>query len=74
MSDDILNSTKKIFFCKNCVESNKRYTGTLQYKRTKNQKLDTAKFDNTGVCLSCRYYEDKEKTDWKLKEKELIDI
>ena len=74
MNKAILGSQEKIIFCKKCVESNKRYISTLHYKRTKDEILDTAMFDDKGVCLSCRYYEEKEKTDWKLKEKELVDI
>ena len=65
---------EKVIFCKKCVESNQRFVTTHQYKRTRNEKLDTAMFDNSGVCLSCRFFEEKEKIDWKLKEKELVDI
>jgi len=65
---------EKIIFCKKCVESNQRFLGSVQHKITRDEVKDTAMFDKEGVCLSCRYYEEKEKTDWKLKEKELIDI
>ena len=65
---------EKIIFCKKCVESNQRFLGSVQHKITRNEIKDTALFDEEEVCLSCRYYEEKEKTDWKLKEKELIDI
>jgi len=61
------SASEKIIFCKKCVESNKRFAGTLQYKRTRDQKLDIALFDDKEVCLSCRYYEEKERIDWKLK-------
>ena len=65
---------EKVIFCKKCVESNQRFVTTYQFKRTREEKLDTAMFDDSGVCLSCKYFEEKEKIDWKLKEKELIDI
>ena len=65
---------KKIIFCKKCVESNQRFLGSVQHKGTKDEIKDTALFDEEGVCLSCRYFEEKEKTDWKLKEKELMDV
>ena len=65
---------EKIIFCKKCVESNQRFLGSVQHKITKDEIKDTALFDKEGVCLSCRYYEEKEKTDWKLKEKELMDV
>ena len=66
MNKVALSSQEKTIFCKKCVESNKRFAGTLQYKRTRDQKLDTAKFDDKGICLSCRYYEEKEKTFYRV--------
>ena len=65
---------KEIFFCKKCVESNQRFVSSVQHKITPNEKKETAMFDNEGVCLSCRYYEKKQITDWNLKEKELIEL
>lgn len=65
---------EKIIFCKKCVESNQRFLGTAAHKDTADDKKDTALFDDEGVCLACRYYEKKEKIDWKQKEKQLGDI
>ena len=65
---------EKIIFCKKCVESNQRFLGSVQHNATKDEIKDTVLFDEKGVCLSCRYFEEKEKTDWKLKEKELMDV
>tara|TARA_B100000965_G_scaffold406299_1_gene444475 strand:- start:2285 stop:3493 length:1209 start_codon:yes stop_codon:yes gene_type:complete len=65
---------EKVIFCKKCVESNQRFMGSKQTQDQKNQKKQTVAFDNEGVCLSCRYFEKKEKIDWKEREKELVDI
>ena len=65
---------EKVIFCKKCVESNQRFLSSVQHKATSDEKKDTVLFDKEGVCLACRYFENKEKIDWNLKEKELIDI
>ena len=65
---------EKVKFCKKCVESNQRFMGSTQLNLKKNDKKLGVSFDNEGVCLSCRYYEKKEKVDWKEREKELEDI
>ena len=74
MKRTTFNLPEKVIFCKKCVESNQRFVTSVQHKMTPDEKKDTAKFDDEGVCLACRYYEKKEKTDWKLKEKKLIEI
>ena len=65
---------EKVEFCKKCVESNQRFMGSTQLNIKKNDKKLGVSFDSEGVCLSCRYYEKKEKVDWKEREKELEDI
>ena len=65
---------EKVIFCKKCVESNQRFMGSKQTNDQKNQKKQTVIFDNEGVCLSCRYFENKVKIDWKEREKQLVEI
>ena len=67
-------SPTEVKFCKNCVESNQRFVSSVQHKMVEGEKKDTALFDEDGICLSCKYFERKEKFDWNLKEKELKDI
>jgi len=61
----------KVKFCKKCVESNQKMMGSVQHKDSAKTKKETAQFDKEGVCLACRYYEEKEKFDWDAREKEL---
>lgn len=48
---------EKVIFCKRCVLSNQRPRTDL---------------DVEGVCGACRYAEEKNKIDWKAREKELV--
>ena len=74
MSRSKFGAPTEVKFCKKCVESNQRFVSSVQHKMTQDEKKDTAMFDDEGVCLSCRYFEKKEKFNWVQKEKELTDI
>ena len=51
---------KEVKFCKNCVVSNQRPRTT---------------FNEDGICSACQWaYEKNNTIDWKLREKELIDL
>ena len=50
---------KKVIWCKKCVMSNQR---------------PRIIFDEEGICSGCRNNETKQKTNWKEREKELIDL
>ena len=50
------NLPKEVKFCKKCVISNQR---------------PRIVFDNEGICSACRYFEYKEKVDFKEREDEL---
>lgn len=65
---------EKVVFCKNCVESNQRFTSSSQHRMTVDEKKETMLIDSDGICFSCKYYEKKNKTDWISKEKELKEI
>ena len=66
MSNIIKKNVKKLYslpgevkFCKKCTMSNQRPRIT---------------FDEEGVCSACNYSAYKNKIDWELREKELIDL
>ncbi len=65
---------EEVKFCKNCVESNQRFMGSAQLNIKKDDTKEGVDFDDEGVCLSCRYFEKKEKFNWNDREKELKDI
>ena len=61
----------KIFFCKRCVESNQRFVSSVQHKMKPGEVKSRALFDNDGVCLSCKYFDYKDKVNWDSREKDL---
>lgn len=65
---------EKVIFCKKCVESNQRFMGSTQLDIKQDEKKLGVAFDEHGVCLSCRYYEKKDKVDWKEREDQLKEI
>ena len=64
----------QIFFCKNCVESNQRFTGSNPYKDQINLTKERAEFDDDGICKACKYFEKKKKIDWSERENEFKQI
>ncbi len=64
----------KIIFCKQCVMSNQRPSSIPEFFHTKERK--NAKYLNIdsedGICDGCKYYNSREKIDWKDREKQLI--
>lgn len=53
------NLPKEVIFCKKCVVSNQR---------------PRIVFDKEGICSACRYFEYKEKIDFRKREEELIEL
>lgn len=64
----------EVKFCTKCVMSNQRPTSSVEFKHTKDSKKLTMNFDENGVCDACRTAEQKEKIDWNLREKELVEL
>ena len=64
---------QKVIFCKECVQSNQR-PGTSPEFLKKNLIVPTAEFDEHGVCLTCKYFKQKKKIDWILREKKLCEL
>lgn len=63
---------EEVIFCKRCVMSNQRPNSTIEFKHNKDSKKATLNIDSQGVCDACRFAEEKEKIDWKQREKELL--
>ena len=55
----VINLPKKVQWCKSCVMSNQR---------------PRIIFDQNGICSGCQNQTRKKKIDWKLREKELIEL
>jgi N-acetyl sugar amidotransferase len=65
---------ENVIFCKKCVMSNQRPASAIEFKHKTDSKKVTLHIDEEGVCDACRVAEVKEKTDWKARERELIEL
>lgn len=65
---------EEVKFCKKCIISNQRPNSEIETKHTGETKKKTIFFDKDGVCDACNFSLKKKKIDWKLREKELIDL
>lgn len=65
---------EKVIFCKKCVMSNQRPNSAIEFKHNKDSKKATLNIDSEGICDACRFAEEKEKIDWKKREKELFKL
>lgn len=65
---------EKVIFCERCVMSNQRPSSTPEFRHNKDRKHMTLHIDEEGICNACRFAEQKEKIDWKLREQELIKL
>jgi N-acetyl sugar amidotransferase len=61
-------------FCSRCVMSNQRPASAIEFKHQSDSKKVTLYIDDDGVCDACRVATEKEKIDWKERERELIDL
>jgi N-acetyl sugar amidotransferase len=61
-------------FCTRCVMSNQRPNSAVEFKHTINSVKSTMNLDENGVCDACRTAEQKEKIDWAIREKELVEL
>ncbi|MFA6569606.1 MAG: N-acetyl sugar amidotransferase, partial [Bacteroidota bacterium] len=60
----------KVVFCKKCVMSNQRPSSTAEFTHTKQSKKKTLHIDKAGICDACRFAEEKERVNWKDRERE----
>ena len=66
---------EEVKFCKNCVISNQRPNSTIEFLNNSKSKKKTINFNDEDICDACVYSFLKNKEiDWKLREKELIDV
>ena len=71
----LFNLPKKVKFCSKCLMSNQRPSSFVEYKHDK--KRTGAGYLNIGsenLCDACVIAEQKNKVDWKQREKELRKI
>ncbi|MEM9366189.1 MAG: N-acetyl sugar amidotransferase [Planctomycetota bacterium] len=62
----------RVQFCKSCVMSNQRPTSAIEFRHTRQSKKKTLAFNDEGICDACRFAQEKESTDWKQREDELL--
>lgn len=65
---------EKVIFCKNCVMSNQRPASAIEFKHNLETKKVTLNIDEDGICDACKFSFEKEKIDWKKREKELLKL
>lgn len=65
---------QKVIFCKKCVMSNQRPISAIEFKHHINSKKATLNINENGFCDACKFAEEKQKIDWKRREKQLIKL
>lgn len=65
---------EKVVYCKRCLMSNQMPNSYPEFKHTPNRKTPTLFIDAEGVCDPCRYAEMKEKIDWGMRKKKLLEL
>lgn len=61
-------------FCKKCVMSNQMPSVVIEFEHKKNDKKPTLDFNEEGICHACLFAEQKEKIDWKNRERQLKEL
>lgn len=61
----------EVKFCKKCVISNQRPNSAVEMKN-RNNKKETIRFNEDGICSACAYNERKDQIDWKQREETLF--
>ena len=65
---------KDVVFCRECVESNQRPSTTVEFKNKPGDAKQAIKFDDDLVCAACKFARKKKRTDWRIREEELISV
>lgn len=63
---------EKVIFCKSCVISNQRPSSTVEFKNYDGKQKSGISIDSNGYCDACKYNIEKNKIDWKEREKQLF--
>ena len=75
MSKALYGLPVEVVFCKRCLMSNQRPASIPEFKHTPDrQGAKYMHIDEEGVCDACRFAEQKEAIDWKLREENLIKL
>ena len=61
----------KVQFCKNCTRSNQRPHNLGEFNQKINEKKKYVGLNKKGLCGACEFYFEKEKINWKNREKQL---
>lgn len=64
----------EVKFCKKCVISNQRPSSAVEFSHTIESRKKTIHFDEAGVCDACRMVKQKNRIDWKEREKKLKEL
>lgn len=64
---------REVVFCSRCVMSNQR-PSTSPELRKRDTKIETAAFDDDGVCHACHYADHKAQIDWGERERQLVEL
>jgi len=54
--------------------SNQRPASSIEFRHTQNHRHRSLRFDEHGVCDACRVAEQKERTDWRQREQQLLSL
>lgn len=65
---------REVRFCRACVISNQRPSSVVEFKNRPEDAKPTIAFDGAGLCAACRYALIKERTDWRAREQELMEL
>jgi len=66
---------REVKFCKRCVISNQRPASTIEFRNTISEKKKVIEFDDQGICMACRFAEQKDSIiDWEEREDMLREI
>ncbi|MBD3272120.1 MAG: N-acetyl sugar amidotransferase [Elusimicrobia bacterium] len=63
---------RQVKYCTRCVMSNQRPASSIEFKHRPDRQHKHLHFDENGICDACRVCEQKETTDWKKRENELL--
>ena len=70
----ISNLPQQVTYCKRCVISNQRPCSSVEFKHKSDIKHRTMNIAEDGICDACKHAEQKEKIDWKTRERELLKL
>lgn len=74
-SKNLYNLPLEIKFCKECVISNQRPSSYPEFRHTKDRKgAKYINFDQHGICDACNHAKEKNKIDWKDRERKLLKL